>query len=295
MQATRIADAAVADRRDAVRRRAGKWRFLSLGGGLLLAASFFMPAINACNAPQVPAANAYEVLGEPRLWATWPAYFYWFVAAYAFGFLVALGAGLRLVGSPLYSRAIRTCVFILLLGGIVVALWIFVLEVWNGWPTLPPRFTWTDLWAGMGAFIVLVVLPLFAAFHLVRTRRLRRRRWLGHGFVASLWCITWFGMYLVEAEPGDIHYGLPCSFAASLAVFIGIVGETAALTNRTFFRALGGLMIGRVPRLEEDRGRCEGCDYLLAGLTVNRCPECNRPFAWEDVGLSPPCESVPSA
>lgn len=290
MQATRIADAAVADRRDAVRRRAGKWRFLSLGGGLLLAASFFMPAITACNAPQVPAVNAYEALSRP--WLEWPAWFYYFVAAYLFGLLVAVGAFFRLIDSPFLRRAIGGAILILLLGAIIVLPSVAVFQAWSQ-QQLPLK--WKDLWDGRHALLVMVLLPLFASVHLFRTRKVRRRRWPGHVFIVSLWCVVWFGMWFDTTDWNEIHYGLTCSLGGALAILTGIVGETAALTSRTFFRTLGGLMIGRVPRLEEDRGRCEGCDYLLVGLTVNRCPECNRPFAWEDVGLSPPCESVPSA
>ena len=52
-----------------------------------------------------------------------------------------------------------------------------------------------------------------------------------------------------------------------------IVGLIAYLANCLF-------AVRSLPRYRDAGGmpRCEGCEYILTGLTESRCPECGRPF-----------------
>lgn len=94
-------------------RRARKWQVLSLSSGLLLAACFFMPAVQSCNTPVVPAYDAYSTLKEIGVPSSLPSLkecsefgmgFLLFFAAYSFGFLAACCAATRLVRSRTWQR-----------------------------------------------------------------------------------------------------------------------------------------------------------------------------------------------
>jgi len=47
------------------------------------------------------------------------------------------------------------------------------------------------------------------------------------------------------------------------------------------------LMLWLHPEALKDTGRCPGCGYILRGLSQQRCPECGRPFTWQEIRATP--------
>src|SRR5262249_19871538 len=146
--------------RAGLQRRVRKWRFLSLGSGMLLTASFFMPAIQACNGPAVPARCAYEVVGDP--WINWPLAFCWFVAAYLLGFLIAVAALCRMIDRRWGIAITHRSIPLLLLFVAIYVPFFALKEMWNNragsgvnhWPSIG------ELWAGKWELLIWFLLPI---------------------------------------------------------------------------------------------------------------------------------------
>ena len=75
---------------DTQARKLRRWRRTQAVGGLLLASSFFMPAVESCNSPLTPAEVVYDGLrglpGNILELDDWLGLFMWCIAAYLFGF-----------------------------------------------------------------------------------------------------------------------------------------------------------------------------------------------------------------
>lgn len=267
------------------RRRGRWWGGLTFGGAGLLFTSFFLPAVNACGSPVIPASIAFEAVHERG--TQWGLYLCMAGPAYVFGLLVGLAALLRLFGVKRFQRGLAGATTVLLSAVPLMLFWYwgrtiqsFISEdrLSDVWPA--DRSQWEG-------YLVFVMLPLLSLLLVYRTRY-KSSAWLARSFFGAVWCVLWFGMYLVETPRVDVHYGLWCSFVASLAVMVGLAGEGAALTGVSWFRSAGRLLRGRVGRFLEDVGRCPQCQYALIGQTTPRCPECGRPFEWGEVGLAGP-------
>jgi len=173
-------------------------RLLSLPGGAVLAACFFLPAVRSCEESVYP----YEL----------PA----FAVPYAMGLLVAVFAVLALVLGgrlPRWLSAAHTAILCL---GVIAAAAYFafgtvgeILDGWNGWLRLLPL---------AGPLAGCVALVAFAAPVISRGRspdwREARATW-AFGAATFLWLLQW------ALDRFTLLYGWWLSVAASLLVVAG--------------------------------------------------------------------------
>lgn len=292
--------ASISKHSDMTHRRAFRWRLLSLASGGLLAATFFMPSVQGCNNPIIPAEEAWEFSEELRL-SVRDMYasidledlavaYYVLTAGYLFGLLVALAALGRLTKGQRIQSLTRVCLilFTLILGG-----GIGLVTSHLGWRAgldgLPALFSPTEF-APLGSwlpFINFVLLPLWMMSLLVILWRGRNPPELSIAFVTGLFAAHWFSYWSIMSWwNGDDHYGIHLSFGASCVIVAAALGEARAVSRQSWMRTLGQLMTGRFRGQDERIGMCPKCGYNLYGLSEQRCPECGRAFTFEEVGAT---------
>lgn len=251
----------------AVRRRERfvRWRRVQALGGFVLACCFFLPAVEGCRAPVIPAEEVYDAFSEgieswPHLWHLFAV----FLAAYVFGLLVCM-IGLC-AGEITRSDPIGIEVSIaVVLGIVVVGLLVVVLVVFVGDPAIVTQ--------SLG-FVLTTLVVLFSLRFLHRTARLGAAGLLHLRWYAALCCTAWFMLWL----PGKTYYGLWLSIVGSVAILVGATGEAAVRARTTWRPAIRLLLTSRAKLYDDDLPRCEQCGYILIGLTEQRCPECGLPF-----------------
>lgn len=274
-------------------RRARKWQTLGLMAGLMLATCFFLPAAQGCNAPVVPADTLFsEFIGTPAA-ADLPSLGNWalqcgvglgmYFVAYVFGLFTAMGAAAGLARRMRLQQTLALGSATLLAYASAVLLISFASEAasnnapWPTWPAWPSGDDWPLL-------LLFVVWPIVLGLLLILIKARRRQHWQRYCLLGGMTGLVWFGYFVIEVTA---MYGLYLSLAACSLICIAAVGETAAITGRSFLRTLGPLLLCRPLRSIESRGHCPKCDYYLYGLTEQRCPECGRPFTFAEVNVTP--------
>ncbi|MCH7720798.1 MAG: hypothetical protein IH988_07385 [Planctomycetes bacterium] len=241
-----------------------RWRRLSGLGGLFLAASFFLPAVDGCNSPIVPAQYVWEAFCEPSGSVTeWVWLFSVMIAAYLLGLLALILGLYRFVPR---KRAERTI-------GVASAV-VFAVVIITYLATLEEelrRWNW--------AVGVRVGLGLFSLVYWLRCVRMGQAGLMSMRWYGSVLCLIWFSHFLVT---GTTYYGLWLSILGSTLMMIGTTGEAKARSRLPLGRTIGHLLFARRWLIDVDDAGCRSCGYLLIGLTVPRCPECGQEFAWSD-------------
>lgn len=266
-----------------LRRRARPWRWLTVGGGALMAVTFFLPAVTSCNSDVVPVDETFDVLARP-LGEDWldgllsKSELVMYLPAYLVGALLALAALGRLRG---WTRPARWCgraaLGVVLLPAVLVPAGVMVELVQSGGGVdLVDPFVWFEI-------PLFFVVPLWTLLGLILARKNRALRYLCRQFAFCVWMVVWFGMWVVL---GDALYGVHLSLAAGGILLVGVVGEARALTGQTWRRTIGQLCMARLAPRASVKGRCPRCDYPLYGLSALRCPECGRSFTLEEADLS---------
>jgi len=290
----RGASASIEAVHDSAENRVRKWRIITLLAGTLLASCFFMPGIQGCGTPVVPVRRVYESLQDIEvleeivryqpLTAYGPA-FGAYVAAYLFGAVMAVSAAARLAGSAGWQRVGRiglTAVAI----AVCLLLLVFAVDVWLRYDLSASLFFFSL--RGQISLVIFVYCPIVLLAWLMGTVRLRDRAFLSRAFMCSVlslvWFAYWFGRGLSEGRA--IYYGLYLSSTASFLLVVGTLCEAAILTGQPWPRALWQLLTCRLSEFSASRGHCRGCGYYLYGLTQMRCPECGRPFTFEETGTT---------
>lgn len=260
----------------AQRQRAIPWRGLIALGGLLLAATFFMPAVPGCNAPIVPKDEVRELLASASTSSPkeLSQVFVMFVAAYLWGLLVAIAAVLRLVRGSSGRREYGWGSFSILgLTGLLLILLSIGELLGGGQGGL--------LEVGVPLVVGLVICGGLAVLQIRALRRRDRRACLAVAFLAAVIACIWFGWWLA-----DSLYGLQLAFVGSAMVLLGLVGEAKVVTRRSWLNTLWRLMTCRLRDSDLPATACPACGYDLRGSPALRCPECGRPFTFAELGLS---------
>lgn len=259
-------------------RRARPWRGLIATGGLLLAGTFFMPAVPGCQETIVPAVEAKDFFTTPSShdWADFAQLFLLFLAAYLWGLLIGLAALLRLLG---VSRGSRECN-----GGAlaVLSLTAALLTIHTVAELLDDGSQTGFMNLGVPLLVGFVVGPVAVAYQLRAAISLGRRAYLAVGFVGALAASAWFACWILGG-----YYGVRLSFVASLVILAGIIGESAVLTRRRWLGTIWRLVTCRLRDAEIPAAACPKCQYDLRGAAEMRCPECGRPFSFDELGLWP--------
>jgi hypothetical protein len=262
---------------DSIRQKHARvWRGLIGLGGLLLASTFFMPAVRGCSAPIVPVQEVQGVLTgiDSHDLLELSLAFVLYVAAYLWGVLVGAAALIRLSrGSA--GRSERGWGSVVLIG--LVALLLVVLIAVELWGSTYTGFTEFDL----PLIMALIVCPGAIGYQMAAVLRLGRRAYLAITFISASVACIWFGPWVWNG-----YYGVRLSFASSLLILVGIIGESVVLTRRGWLSTVWRLATCRLRDANLPRAACPKCEYDLQGLTEMRCPECGRPFSFDELGLS---------
>lgn len=272
-------------------RLARTWRWIMFWSGLALVGSFFLPVVDVFNTPVVPASMVAELaVGALTDWTgfTWGILddLIWFpmlMAAYLFGALVAVGA---LAAICRYDRARRLFAGVTATMHMTTAIIVLLVSVREA--LRQPQFL-MDMLVPDPLSITAFYGPLIALVYLLLSLRLKGRAYLCHIFIGSLAVLYWFGFwqFLMLWDRVTVYSGLHVSFAAGIWLLLAVVGEAAAVTRQGWWRTLGQLLTCRLRKPADRIGRCPQCEYFLFGLTQPRCPECGRPFTFEELGTTP--------
>lgn len=269
-------------------RAARKWQWLSVGSGLLLASAFFMPAVQSCGSPVIPAKEVREAWDQFD-WSTvqsiskasgFVLFVLVFISAYVFGLMMAASAAIRLIAPRSTPRRIARAIAVLVLAVTVVVEISIGLICLDGFPSGTP-LEWLVL-CGWAILVASIFVHTWVAL-----RVSQEYSWMLGGSLAGL---IWFTPFAVQGA----LYGVYVSLAACAGLILAVVGEARALTRQGWWRTLGQLLTCGLVDPPDWRGHCPQCDYDLTGLPEPRCPECGCAFTWEEVGLAaPPQACVP--
>jgi hypothetical protein len=155
-----------------------------------------------------------------------------------------------------------------------------------------PRFDVQSL-CWLATLIAVFVIPVGGLLYALLAYRRRGWAYLYHGFVgagspvAMLLIVHFFAMMDRGGLPYSGLTGVTITSLACCLLFFSRVGEARALTGLTWRRTLWHLFTLRLHKTLRTLGLCPGCGYNLYGLRERRCPECGRPFTFEEVGATP--------
>jgi len=222
-------------RRPAVPSSARSWRGLTTGAGLLVVATFFLPAMKSCDGSvTIPAREwtASLTAHDSNLDNVVAATFLYLVPYLAALFLM-LGAAARLSPSSNRSRHwSRTAD-----RGVTGCLLFTVLMTVSGaCDALHQSFHAADVPV---AFAVGLSLWLLAA------RRLKEQGHLARALVTSGFLAAWFVFW---SRSADALYGVVLACAGSAGLLVGATGEAVALTGAPVHRAVWSLLSCRPAR-----------------------------------------------
>jgi len=267
---------------------AARWQSLAVLAGFCLAATCFLPAVQACNAPIVPVKACVDEIDKFTRYSTLVDAissvifaFGVFILAYSFGALEGLSALLRMIHLHTWGQRVArmTNVYLCIISVIglahVVAL-VIPQGIRNDWLLL----------------FLMTVVPVLALIHIWRSRKMGPRRWICQSFMGSTFCFLWFNFWFIMCLIGGSgRYGLYLSWVSSVVLLLAVVGEARAVARTSWLKTVGLLIISRLPEGRR-AGYCPQCDYNLFGLPEMRCPECGRPFTPEEAGIGAPSSHV---
>jgi hypothetical protein len=293
------------------------WRWLTVIAGLALAATFFTPFtgqkvyLPRAAGPGVttgPPGESDSVIDSPyALWgqflsrmtttpaAWWSSYLTIFIALLVlavfpqfWGLAMAIYSLSQLLGRD-HSRSIISLIGVIL--SLVAGILLTVLMAAIILPIL--KAAPTGLAGGYVVYLVVLgaqvlLFILVPILHALRAMCLRRWAYLYHGFVAAFLLVCPLSLIVtVEAIAGPKPYGAALLVVASCLLFLARIGEARAVSRLSWFWTIVGLFFLRLHRWALPPGHCPACGYNLHALTEPRCPECGRPFTFDELGVAP--------
>lgn len=281
---------------------AGKWHLATIAAGCVLIATFFLPLGDLTKwstSTEVPGKIVVEMSRRPgRIgWRSLPeavvlgAYFVSLVILpHLWGLLMVLYS----LGSLLDLRWLRRVPHAL---GAVIGVALGVTAV-VGVALYLPRFLSYLKGGGAQYYVALVLMSIIMLFAvlgvLYAMLAIRRGGWayLYHGFAGAgvlVFVFTSMTGVLVLAVGWRIVglTGLTVTWFFSCLLLFSRIGEARALTGLTWRRTLWYLLTLRLHKASPPVGLCPKCGYYLYGLREQRCPECGRPFSFEEVQATP--------
>ena len=133
-------------------------------------------------------------------------------------------------------------------------------------------------------FWAVILAPMVYALFAIRRRPCT---YLYHGLVIAVVMLlsvvlqSLFLQWFLGPQPGPI-----LSAMAVVVMLIARVGEARALTQQSWLKTLWQLLSLRLHKGLPAPGQCPACGYNLFGLTEQRCPECGRPFTFEELAVT---------
>lgn len=259
-------DARHADRLRSLRR----WRSWQGFGGFVLATSCFLPAIDACGSPFVPAREIWDGLSSASMsYRDWTGPL-WIGLPYLIGLTIVITAlrGRECCAERERTRGRWLAVLLAVWAGVLLLTMLGELRIPKPGQTNPPIWHLNEL-----MFAIASVLSLI---HVCRGLRRGRSgllcvRWYA-GFCCLIWFSWWFGMSLYTDE--RTYYGIWLSMASSALIAWATYAEARLVSYQGRRATLSRLLTCSLTVYDIDEPRCARCGYLLHGLPSNRCPEC---------------------
>jgi hypothetical protein len=283
----------------------GKWHLLTILAGCMLVGTFFLPVgqIHDWSSDEIPARLFRDLLKESsdvrRVISLGPdslgTITYIIAAAilpHVWGLLAALFSAMSLLGWTQLRRvpqAIGVLIGVLIgsAWGVSVVQLLPMLMVGSG--PRPPGLVW----------LVLLVVTLIVAVAgvLYALLAVRRRSWayLYHGFAGAGELVLIFAamhvfILLTGWTSAGRYVGLSGMAITTLVcclLLFSRIGEARVVTGLTWRRTFWYLLTLRLHKATPPVGLCPKCGYYLYGLREQRCPECGRPFSFEEVDATP--------
>lgn len=244
------------------------WRSLQGFGGLIVATCFFLPNIEVCSSPFVPAV---EIFGDidfsisqvtSRSAGDWLGDA-WIVLPYVIGLAIAVTSIRYRHYRIERERHLGRTVHILMTAWALVFLTLVVGDLGIGWALADvPLF---------GLAIVVTFYCGLAAFR--GNAGLLCNRWFS-SVCLVFWFVYWIAVSI--ADDSRTYYGIWLALGGSCLIFAATLAEATiggVIGWRLALRRLATCSL-KTQFLDDDR--CTQCGYLLIGLTSNRCPECGQ-------------------
>jgi len=268
--------------------RLRRWRIAKLAASSALVLTFFLPNGPATFVEDWPTGFWVSLICTTYhlLWSggasRWPAYsvaWYWLFAAsvvfvpYVFAALLAGQTAGDLGGRSQSQRAVRACRrFVVVMGLVCYAAGEIVARIGLGLQGRlhvlmndPVDYVWLVVSTGGGLY-------------LLRARHLGDRATPCHDFAGTSIILIWHLALTADGLSTNV------AIVASIVLLIALIGEQKETSGRPWRETMRRILLCRLPY---EKGVCPKCGYSLRGLRDQRCPECGRPFTFEELGLSP--------
>lgn len=281
-----------------------KWHLLTILAGCMLVATFFLPLgrLNGSPSPEIPVRVFFDLLREsgvrqvvsqaPDALGMLVYVIAVAILPHAWGLLAALFSVMSLLGLT-RLRTVPQAIGVAI-GVLMGAAWAVSVARLMAPLVRNLRGGAPGLWLPMLFVVSLIVAVAGVPYALLA---IRRRSWayLYHGFAGAgtlVFIVLALHVFILILNPsGAWRYiglsGLTMTLLGCCLLVFSRIGEARAITGLTWRRTLWYLLTLHLHEASRPVGLCPGCGYYLYGLRDQRCPECGRPFTFEEVNASP--------
>ena len=253
-----VTPASTAARQHQLRLR--RYRRIQVTGGFLLACTFFLPAVNACNSSISPYQHTMDIVTAEDHFGLGEALLLLFhLSPYLWGLLIFLtvaAARRSQTETPMLPLALAFA------GGLALTLFLLIGNIVNGDPM--------DQLFMLFATLAAISIPYWWKAVHKKEAGVLSLKW--HGTICVLlWLLTLSRIYTPL-------YGLLLSIAGCALIATGCFLEAKLRGHRMNLFTLRSLLACAIEVHDTLDPRCRRCGYILTGLRSLRCPECGTPF-----------------